>query len=72
MNFISIKLIEELFYKRRPIKSCPANIDEMMSECIHCNVNIIRDKQVICIKEWFDNGIVLMRHLVNFNGTFMF
>ena len=30
-----------------------------------------RQKKVIFIKEWFENGIVLMSHLVNFNGTFL-
>lgn len=44
------------FYTKR----CPIDFCEFVSECIHYNINIIRDKRVILIKELIDSG-----HLVN-------
>ena len=42
-----------------------------MSECIFYNINIIRDKKVIYVKEWYEEGILKVHQLINGNGTFM-
>ena len=51
-------------------KCCTTNVDEFMSECIHYNINIVRDKRIIFIKEWFENDIFFIAHLVDFSGNF--
>ncbi len=50
---------------------CPLNIDEFMSECIHYNVNVTRDKKLVYIKDWIDNGIVLIRQLLGPHGEYL-
>ena len=52
-------------------KSTPQNVDEFMSECIHYNANILRDQTVLYIKNWVDNGILYIRHLVDSNENFL-
>ena len=39
-----------------------------MSECIHCNVNLTRNKKTVHTKDWTDNGIVMIRQLLGPNG----
>jgi hypothetical protein len=58
-------------YKKLYAKCKIITLDEFMAECIHYNINILRDRQVIFVKEWCDAGIVHIRHLVNALGAFM-
>ena len=58
-------------YKKLYHRCCPLNIDEFMSECIHYNVNITRDKKIVYIKDWIDNGIVLIRQLLGPHGEYL-
>jgi hypothetical protein len=58
-------------YKKLYIKCQPQNIHEFLSECIHYNINITRGHKVIYVKEWVENGIRLIRHLLNEKGNFM-
>ena len=51
-------------YKKLYQRCCPLSSDEFMSECIHYNVNITRDKKIVYIKDWIDNDIVLIRQLL--------
>ena len=43
-------------YKILYTKCSPTNVNEFMSECLHCNVNIKRGKRVVYVKDWFDAG----------------
>ena len=42
-----------------------------MSECIHYNVNVTRDKKLVYIKDWIDNGIVLIIQLLGPHGEYL-
>ena len=42
-----------------------------MSECTHYTANIHRDQRVLYIKNWVDNGILYITHLVGSNGNFL-
>ena len=46
-------------------------LNEFLAECIHYNVNILRDRRIVYVKEWFDAGILCIRHLYNGNGDLM-
>lgn len=56
-------------FKKLYVKCCPENLSELMSECIHYNVNILRDRKVICVKEWINNDILYIRQLFNSNNN---
>jgi hypothetical protein len=58
-------------YKKFTLKCCPINLAEFMSECLYYNLNIVRDRRTIFVKEWFENNIFLIRHLVNEEGQLM-
>ena len=58
-------------YKRMYSKLNANNIQEFLSECIHYNINITRDKKVIHIKEWCDEGIFKIAQLINAEGKLM-
>ena len=58
-------------YKKIYVKTTVTSIDEFMSECIHYNINITRDKKVIYVKEWCDEGVIKIGQLVNADGNFM-
>jgi len=58
-------------YNKLSNKCYVSTLDEFVAECIHYNVNILRDRKVIFVKEWCDNDILWIRQLVNDNGNFM-
>ena len=58
-------------YKKISSKCTVSTIDEFMADCIHYNINILRDRKVVYVKEWCEAGILWIRHLVNLDGTFM-
>ena len=58
-------------YKKIYVRLTVNDIHEFMSECIFYNINITRDKKVIFVKEWFEEGILKVNQLVNEKGTFM-
>ena len=57
-------------FKKLYMRCVPKSVDAFMAECIHYNINILRDKQVIYVKEWVDIGILFVHQLVNVNGDF--
>ena len=52
-------------------KGLPENIHDFVSECIHCNVSITIIKRVVYTKDWFDAGIVFVRHLMDNKGNYL-
>ena len=52
-------------FKQLSLKCRPANISEFMAECIHYNVNIIRDNRIVIVKEWIQHGILFINQLFN-------
>ena len=59
-------------FKRLHCKCRPLNVSEFMAECIHYNVNIIRDRRVVFIKEWVQSGILYINQLFNIEkGRFL-
>lgn len=58
-------------YRKLYMKCLPNSIHDFVSECIHYNVNILRDNKVVFLKEWFDAGIVYVRQLLTIEGKFM-
>ena len=51
-------------YKKFSAKCIPVTFDDLVSECLHYNVNICRGKRVVCIKNWMDCGIVSLGHFL--------
>lgn len=58
-------------YKRLYAKCFPRNLDEFLAECVHYNVNIIRDGKVVYLRKWSDNDVFLVRHLVSSDGRYL-
>ena len=58
-------------YKHMYIKCKPENSVEFFGECIHYNINIIRDKKTIHSKELIQSGIITVGHLMERNGNFL-
>ena len=58
-------------YKKIYLKATVTDTDEFLSECIHYNINVTRDKKVIHIKEWCEQGIIKIGHIVNAEGNLM-
>jgi hypothetical protein len=58
-------------YKKLYAKCQIISTEEFCAECIHYNVNILREKKVVFVKEWYDAGILYVRQLLKDNGTFM-
>ena len=58
-------------FKKLCSKYVPDNIHDFISECIHYNINIIRDKKTAYIKEWVEADLLFIRQFVNLNGQFM-
>ena len=74
----AMQKIDNLFWKdvlkhyRKLYTKCFIDtIDDFMNDCIHYNLNILRDKKVVYLKEWVDTGILFIRHLVNPDGNYM-
>jgi len=58
-------------YQKVSCKCSVSNMDEFLSECIHYNVNVLRDRRIVFVKEWCDNGIFFIRQMIGANGNFM-
>ena len=58
-------------YKKLNFKCMPEGVHKFMSECLHYNVNITRDKRVVYVKEWVDAGLLTLRQLVNLDGKYL-
>ena len=58
-------------YKFFCTKCIPRNVLEFFGENIHYNINITRDKKTVHLKEWIENGIISVGHLVNDSGNFL-
>jgi len=54
-------------FKHLYTKCCPENLSEFLGECIHYNVNILRDRKVVFVKEWIRNEILYVHQLFNPN-----
>ena len=42
-----------------------------MSECIHYNVGITKDKKIVYVKDWIDESSVLVRQLLGPNSEYL-
>ena len=51
-------------------KCSPQDVHEFMNECIHYNLNILRDTKSIFIKELCDHNIFFVKQLVNEAGEY--
>ena len=58
-------------YKNLYTKCEPKNQNEFMSECLFYNIKIIRDKRVVYVNEWFNEGIFSIHHLTNAEGNYL-
>ena len=58
-------------YKNLYTRCEPKNQDEFMSECLFYNIKIIRDKRVVYVNEWFNEGIFSIHHLTNAEGNYL-
>ena len=58
-------------YRNFCCKCIPVNITEFMSEHIHYNLNIVRDRGVVFVKEWVDADIVKIGQLMDCKGQFL-
>ena len=47
------------------------NQDEFMSECLFYKIKIIKDKRVVYVNEWFNEGIFSIHHLTNAEGNYL-
>jgi hypothetical protein len=55
-------------YKRFCYKCVPASFNDFAAEPLHYNINICRDRNVIYIRNWIENGIVSVGHLLGPKG----
>ena len=46
----------------------PVSFHDFVSERLHYNINICRDKKVFYIRNWIESGIVSFGHLLGPNG----
>ena len=53
------------------MKCLPENSEEFLSECLHYNLNIIRDGKTMHDDNWITNGILCIKHLVGLEGKFL-
>ena len=58
-------------YKNLYTRCEPKNQDEFTSECLFYNIKIIRDKRVVYVNEWFNEGIFSIHHLTNAEGNYL-
>ena len=58
-------------FKHLYLKCRPENASEFYGENVHYNINIIRDKKTVHLKEWIDKGIIKIGQLVDDSGNFM-
>ena len=49
-------------------KCAPVTFDDLVSECLHYNVNICRGKGGVCIRNWMDCVIVSLGHFLGPHG----
>ena len=42
-----------------------------MSECLFYSITIIRDKRVVCVNEWFSEGIFSIHRFTNAEGNYL-
>ena len=75
---VAVARIKNLFwkdvlrhYQRVSSKCFVSNMNEFMSERIHYNINILRDRKIVYVQEWCDAGIFSIRQLVNANRDFL-
>ena len=50
----------------------PANISEFMSEYLHYNLHIVRDRGAVFVKEWVDAKIIKENQLMDGQGLLFF
>ena len=58
-------------YKKLQTKCFPQEVGDFLAECIHYNINIIRDKKVVHLRHWVDNEILYVRQLINQDGKYL-
>jgi exonuclease III len=75
---VAMQKVDNLFwkdvlkhYKKLYMKCLPTSIHDFAGECIHYNINILRDNKVVFLKEWCDASIIYVRQLINNEGMFM-
>jgi len=59
-------------YKRFASKCIPLSFSDFASECVHYNGNICRDKKIIFIRNWIENGIVNIGSFCGSDGYLLF
>ena len=57
--------------KRLLIKKTPDNYDDIVSEFIFYNKNILVNNEIVFYRNWLQNDIFQIQHLLNNDGTFM-
>ena len=58
-------------YKKLVLKCKPKTDADFLRECIHYNVNILRDNHTVILKEWFDAGILHVHSLLDDTGNWL-
>ena len=58
-------------YKNLYTRCEPQNQDKFMSECLSYNHKIIRDKRVVYVNKWFNEGTLSIYHLTNAEGNYL-
>ena len=58
--------------KKRYTKCLPENYHHfVLSECIHYNIGVTVNKNVVYIKDWYDAGIVFIHHVMYNNDNYL-
>ena len=55
-------------FRKLHVRCRPENITEFMAECIHFNVNILRDRKVVNVKEWINGNVLYVYQLFNYDA----
>ena len=55
-------------YRNLCYRCVPVSFHDFVSERLHYNINICRDKKVIYIRNWIESGVVSVGHLLGPNG----
>ena len=58
-------------YKKLCQKCTARSCDEFLGENIHYNINILRDKNVVYVKEWCNAGVIFVKQLTKDDGTYL-
>ena len=58
-------------FKKVCDKCLPETFSEFLSECLHYNKSVVRDRKTVHVQEWMDKGVITIEDVTDQNGEFL-